>query len=1397
MKKGLLIAIFIWPVFLFAQNFNHPGTLHSQDDLDRMKEKVAEQAEPWFSTWQKLIDGPHANLNWIPHPLESVCRGCPAGTSDNYIGMARDIGAAYGCALRWHITGDKAYADKAVSIMNVWGSTLNLVYGNSNSALARGAYGYEWACTGDLMYNYEGWDPTDKLVFKKMLTEVFLPGIMEFLDGHYGKQDSHYRCNWEGFNLSAVMAIGIFADSTELVNYVVDYYKNGAGNGNIHHAVNYVHEGGIGQWEESGRDQAHTANGIALLGYVCQMAWNQGIDLYGYDDNRLLKGMEYVAKYNLYNNVPYKSHAFWVDYDVDWPIYSNVEHVVSPGARGHTGPFWEVGYNHYVHVKGLEAPYLERQASLIRPVGGAGYWGGNSGGYDHLGYGSLTYAQEALGINTQTITFSHVPELKKGELYTPDATSTSGNTVYFSSSNTDVIDIIDNIFYARAPGVATITAWCNGNSAYNTAEDVSQTITVTETDILTFTGKYTVSTDGWYMIEAGQSEGSKVSLNYNRYGYPRVRQNQWWNINPIPQHWYIRRINGNDFKIVNVAYETALSVSGGSTDNNSRVILRSYTGAPDQIWTIASDGVYYSFTNKASGKVLSLVKDINADGTFLEIRSDLGSTSQRFLIKEEASGLLEQGDWGGWYDAMLEPGRLKQWNDQIITFNEMPVKNIGDANFIPNAKTSSGLKLKFSSSDTTVAEVIADTIIKVKAEGVTYITASQDGDTVTNSALPVNRLLEVISNKTDMIAYYRFEQNAMDASGNNNHGNLENNAKYDNGKKGYAVTLNGTDQCVSLPSGILQDVNDMTISTWIKLKSTTGVERVIDFEKDETAGLYLEYDFDEDSIRFSMVNGAVNQSVSVKQPISINDWTHFAITLAADTCTLFVNGIKVGRNTAMTINPSDIGATVSNLLGCSQKVDSWLNGAIDDLRIYDITLDAGQIDEMVNGQVPQITSEIAVVDTARSAFYFKVTATHSPTKFEASGLPLGLKLNSVTGAIVGKPIMAGTYQVILTASNYYGTGSKEVTITIAPADNGGLIIHYPFDQSANDLSGFEYHGAMVNGPTYSTGKINKAVMLDGKDDHITLPSGILSGIEDMTICTWVKLDAVSKWCRIFDFGTGTSVNMFLTPNSGDGTLRFAIKNGGSEQQINVSQPLSTGVWIHVAVTLAGNTGKIYVDGVLKATSTSIRIDPVDLGVTPQNYIGKSQWPDPYLVGMVDDFRIYDKALSISEIQEIFAPKPESVTVTFFVDSGTEIPDIVVDINNLIEQPSDPVKEGYKFDGWYKEKEYLNIWNFEQDKVSENITLYAKWTMITSNMITLDSDVPVRIYPNPTDGPFSIELNGNVANRYEVFNVQGVLLLSGKIIDNSTLVDLKGISPGLHIVKIIGESYIVTRRVLKK
>jgi hypothetical protein len=189
--------------------------------------------------------------------------------------------------------------------------------------------------------------------------------------------------------MASMLAIGIFNDNVTMYNEAITYFKSGVGNGNINSAIwkLYTVDGeSLGQGQEAGRDQGHATLDFALLGPLAQMAYNQGDDLFAYESNRILAGSEYCAKYNVGDDVPYTSYT---NSDVTQSVISN-------SSRGNIRPAWELLYAHYHDLKGLNALNTGLMRDLVNSdsggaEGGGGNYGTTSGGFDQLGYGTLTY----------------------------------------------------------------------------------------------------------------------------------------------------------------------------------------------------------------------------------------------------------------------------------------------------------------------------------------------------------------------------------------------------------------------------------------------------------------------------------------------------------------------------------------------------------------------------------------------------------------------------------------------------------------------------------------------------------------------------------------------------------------------------------------------------------------------------------------------------------------------------------------------------------------------------------------------------------------------------------------------------------------------------------------------
>ena len=202
----------------------------------------------------------------------------------------------------------------------------------------------------------------------------------------------------------------------------------------------------------------------------------------------------------------------------------------------------------------------------------------------------------------------------------------------------------------------------------------------------------------------------------------------------------------------------------------------------------------------------------------------------------------------------------------------------------------------------------------------------------------------------------------------------------------------------------------------------------------------------------------------------------------------------------------------------------------------------------------------------------------------------------------------------------------------------GTDADYQFSGGATDSTGNGNDALLAGAPTYVSGKSGgPAIQMDGVNDYVQIPANVGSGT-DFSFAAWVKWNGGANYQRIFDFGDGTTNYLFLTPSSFSKTLRFAITTGGNttEQRVETSG-LPTGVWTHVAVTLTGTTVKLYVNGALAATNSSLTLNP-SLVAAKYDYLGKSQFPgDPLFSGQMQSVMVTGYAMTAAQVAALAQP----------------------------------------------------------------------------------------------------------------------------------------------------------------
>ncbi|MGV9388270.1 beta-L-arabinofuranosidase domain-containing protein [Streptomyces olivaceus] len=207
--------------------------------------------------------------------------------------------------------------------------------------------------------------------------------------------------------------------------------------------------------------------------------------------------------------------------------------------------------------------------------------------------------------------------------------------------------------------------------------------------------------------------------------------------------------------------------------------------------------------------------------------------------------------------------------------------------------------------------------------------------------------------------------------------------------------------------------------------------------------------------------------------------------------------------------------------------------------------------------------------------------------------------------------------------------------------SAGDVARYPLDEghgtSVADRTGTFADGSLAGGAAWTTDGGASAVTLDGRDGHVVLPAGLPSGLPELTVSVRVRADSLDPSARVFDLGYSKDTYLFLTATTGSGRARAALKIAGMETEdfVDATGPLPLGHWTHVALTLAGGTGVLYVDGAEAGRNPAMVASPLLLGRTSRNYLGRSQnSTHPHLHGAVRDFRLHNRALTADQVRRL-------------------------------------------------------------------------------------------------------------------------------------------------------------------
>jgi hypothetical protein len=510
-----------------------------------------------------------------------------------------------------------------------------------------------------------------------------------------------------------------------------------------------------------------------------------------------------------------------------------------------------------------------------------------------------------------------------------------------------------------------------------------------------------------------------------------------------------------------------------------------------------------------------------------------------------------------------------------------------------------------------------------------------------------------------LVAAYSFDEGsgsaAVDASGNGHTGAITGATWTSSGRYGGALSFDGVDDSVGLGSlgGFSQTA--FTLQAWVQ-KATTKNDVAI-LGSWTGSGPMLWVDHLASRYHLTLAGSLSNYLDSGHNPVPAS-WQHLAATYDGTTAHFYIDGTQVASRTTSGPGNSDtwrIGAYGSTPGG-------FFDGLIDDIRIYDRALTATEIQTdmttpvtIANSDIPTEPGSFVVTDRTKTSL--AVSWAPSTDDFGVTGYTVyrdgaPVQTTTETTFVLSGLTCSSSYELGVEALDGDGnTSTRALTNASTSLCDGplGLVAAYSFDEgsgsAAVDASGNGHTGAITGATWTSSGRYGGALSFDGVDDSVGL--GSLGGFSQtaFTLQAWVQKATTKNDVAILGSWTGSGPMLWVDHLASRYHLTLA---GSLSNYLDSGHNPVPASWQHLAATYDGTTAHFYIDGTQVASRTTS--GPGNSDTWRIGAYGST--PGGFFDGLIDDIRIYDRALTATEIQtDMNQPVPPEDTTPPAAPSG--------------------------------------------------------------------------------------------------------------------------------------------------
>jgi hypothetical protein len=526
-----------------------------------------------------------------------------------------------------------------------------------------------------------------------------------------------------------------------------------------------------------------------------------------------------------------------------------------------------------------------------------------------------------------------------------------------------------------------------------------------------------------------------------------------------------------------------------------------------------------------------------------------------------------------------------------------------------------------------------------------------------------------------LVAYYPFNGNANDASGNGNNGIVSGATLTEDryGVSNQAYNFDGASSYIGFANPPITQTDNWSIIAWINPASfdQTGIAVGMGYD-DGSAGDGYSLGINMNQL-YAVFGGTEDINPGFTFP-SVNQWYQIVMLRNSGTTAFYVNGV------AMFYNLTDTPQTPTAFRIGSNTGIRFFNGAIDDVRIYNRALSPTEVAQLfeLENPGPKITSQPTnVVVNIDNTATFSVTAIGSaPLNYQwfKDGIALPNATNATALITNIQPPRIGNYTVIITDEKGSVT-SDPASLSISNVNSAlwqGLVAYYPFNGNANDYEGTNdgmIYGGVALAPD-RFGSNNSAYFFNGVDGYIDIGNPVGNSPVYLTEVAWVKTISVQSAPGVPSLDAIITKRQNGSDESSWATL--GINTSGSSRgagTIAVDGPfyynpcvgttlIPTNVWFCICGVVSNGTYQIYVNGSLENTIS----DSYAFGSESNMFLMYSGAWNEYCNGVLDDVRIYNRALSPSDVLQLYASEAPPSPPRTAIGAATAAGFLVVEVN---------------------------------------------------------------------------------------------------------------------------------------